>query len=98
MTRKKVGDPFPDGKGYVDEGGGRESGSSLVDSRGTETGGKTGSVGENRANLTEPGNDTATAAANPAARIRELEARIALMEQATCDVCGHKFYALEVDG
>ena len=26
MTRKKVGDPFPDGKGYVDEGGGRESG------------------------------------------------------------------------
>ena len=28
-------------------------------------------------------------------RIRELEARIALMEQATCDLCGHKFYALE---
>src|SRR3990167_7969012 len=23
MTRKKVGDPFPDGKGYVDEVGGR---------------------------------------------------------------------------
>ena len=32
------------------------------------------------------------------ARIRELEERIALMEQATCDVCGHKFYALEADG
>ena len=26
MTRRKVGDPFPDGKGFVDEVGGRESG------------------------------------------------------------------------
>ena len=31
-------------------------------------------------------------------RIRELEERIALMEQATCDFCGHAFYALEADG
>ena len=29
--------------------------------------------------------------------IAELKERIALMEQATCDFCGHKFYALEVD-
>jgi len=30
--------------------------------------------------------------------IAELKARIALMEQATCDFCGHAFYALEADG
>ena len=29
--------------------------------------------------------------------IAEMKERIALMEQATCDFCGHKFYALEVD-
>ena len=29
------------------------------------------------------------------ARAEKAEARIALMEQATCDLCGHKFYALE---
>jgi len=42
--------------------------------------------------------ETGRTAANPAARIRELEERIALMEQATCDFCGHAFYALEADG
>ena len=31
-------------------------------------------------------------------RAEKAEARIALMEQATCDFCGHAFYALEADG
>jgi len=39
MTRKKVGDPFPDGKGYVDEVGGRESGKPSGQSRVEESGG-----------------------------------------------------------
>jgi len=30
-------------------------------------------------------------------RIRALEARVAELKEASCDYCGHKFYALETD-
>ena len=55
MTRKKVGDPFPDGKGYVDEGGGRESGDEAVTQAGRP---KLSTADVER---------TSSAAANPAA-------------------------------